>query len=237
MYRVLATSVFLAAAALTSVGAQIRIAQRPNRPAQTCASCRAARLGSGAFRVAVHPPLRQSGLFVRPNTFPRHLRFSIFLGNSCFTDIFSDPFFCRQFFFPSRFVFAQPVFLPYPVYTAPYYSSAEVAPAADQDREDDLSRAVKRLSSEAEQLREEQAVQDQARLASAERRISAEEKGASTVLVFRDGHRSEVQNFAIVGKTIWVFTEQRARKIPVSELDVEATKKVNADQGIEFSYP
>jgi hypothetical protein len=238
MYRVLATSVFLAAAALTSnLGVQIRTTQRPNLPAQTCASCRVRRVGSGAFGVAVLPRLRQPRLFVGPNRFPRHLRFSIFLGNSCFTNVFFGPFFCRQFFFPSKFVFAQPVFLPYPVYTAPYYPTAERAPAADQDREGDLSREVERLRGEVEQLRQDQAVQEQARLASPEGRTSAEEKGVSTVLVFGDGHRSEVQNFAIVGQTIWVFTEQRARRIPVSKLDVEATKKANVERGTEFRYP
>lgn len=33
---------------------------------------------------------------------------------------------CREFFFRNRFLFAQPVFLPSPVYTAPpYYQGAE----------------------------------------------------------------------------------------------------------------
>jgi hypothetical protein len=54
------------------------------------------------------------------------------------------------------------------------------------------------------------------------------------MVVFRDGHRSEVQNFAVVGQTLWVFTVQRPRKIRISDLDVEATKEVNADRGIDF---
>jgi len=66
---------------------------------------------------------------------------------------------------------------------------------------------------------------------------SAEENVPSTILVFRDGHRSEVRNYAIVGQTLWVFTQQRARKIPVSDLDVEATKKVNAGRGVEVPLP
>jgi hypothetical protein len=31
--------------------------------------------------------------------------------------------------------------------------------------------------------------------------------------------------------------EQRARKVPVSDLDVEATRKANADRGVEFRFP
>ncbi len=60
---------------------------------------------------------------------------------------------------------------------------------------------------------------------------------AETVLVFRDRHTEEIQNYAIVGKTLWVFTEQRSRKIPVAELDVPATTKANEDRGIDFRLP
>jgi len=54
------------------------------------------------------------------------------------------------------------------------------------------------------------------------------------VLVFRDHHSEEIQNFAIVGETLWVFTEQRARKIPIAALDVPATTKANDSRGIDF---
>ena len=60
---------------------------------------------------------------------------------------------------------------------------------------------------------------------------------AETLLVFRDRHTEEIQNYAIVGKTLWVFTEQRSRKIPIAELDVPATTKANDDRGIDFRLP
>ncbi len=60
---------------------------------------------------------------------------------------------------------------------------------------------------------------------------------ADTVLVFRDKHTEEIQNYALVGNTLWVFTELRARKIPVSNLDVPATTRANEDRGIEFNLP
>jgi hypothetical protein len=41
----------------------------------------------------------------------------------------------------------------------------------------------------------------------------------------------------IVGQTLWVFAEQRARKLPVSDLDVGATRKFNADRGGDFRFP
>ncbi len=60
---------------------------------------------------------------------------------------------------------------------------------------------------------------------------------AGTVLVFRDRHSEEIQNYAIVGKTVWVFTEQRARKIPIAELNIPATTKANEARGIDFRLP
>jgi hypothetical protein len=63
------------------------------------------------------------------------------------------------------------------------------------------------------------------------------EQTPPTVLVFRDGHRSEVQNYGIVGQTLWVFTERHARKVPLSDLDIPATKAANEERGIEFALP
>lgn len=60
---------------------------------------------------------------------------------------------------------------------------------------------------------------------------------AETVLVYRDGHTEQVQSYAIVGKTIWIFDESRARKIALSELDLPATRRDNEDRGIEFVLP
>jgi hypothetical protein len=34
-----------------------------------------------------------------------------------------------------------------------------------------------------------------------------------------------------------VFTNQRARKIPLSEVDLSATQKVNEEQGVPFRVP
>jgi len=129
------------------------------------------------------------------------------------------------------------VFLPYPVYTAPYYQVAEQTPSTVAYQGGDLSRQVERLTDEVERLREEQASREQERQAALQPRPSVEDKAAPTILVFRDGRRSEVKNFAIVGQTLWVFTEQRARKIPVSDLNVEATKEVNAGRGVDFRLP
>jgi hypothetical protein len=68
-----------------------------------------------------------------------------------------------------------------------------------------------------------------------------EKKGAalfaSTVLVFRDKHQQEVDNYAIVGDTLWSFAPQHTQKISLDELDLAATQKANEDRGMAFRLP
>jgi hypothetical protein len=59
----------------------------------------------------------------------------------------------------------------------------------------------------------------------------------STVLVFKDKRTREVQNYAIVGNTVWILNEQRAEKIPLSQLDLDATSKANEERGVGFQAP
>jgi hypothetical protein len=237
MYRVPAIAVFLAAAAfLPSLEAQMRTMQRSGVTARINEGprFRAVQPASPArFGVMRPRPFGRRASFVGPVAFRHNLRSNIFFGNSCFT----RPFFCRQFFFRNRFLFAQPVFLPYPVSTAPTYQSAEQTPSSVAYQEGDLPRQVERLTDEVERLRDEEASREQARQAVLQPRRSVEDKAATTILVFRDGRRSEIQNFAIVGQALWFFTEQRARKIPVSDLDVGATKEVNAGRDVDFRLP
>jgi hypothetical protein len=58
-----------------------------------------------------------------------------------------------------------------------------------------------------------------------------------TVLVYRDGHSETVGNYAIVGNTLWVFNETRARKIPLSELNIPVTRRDNQERGNDFAVP
>lgn len=60
----------------------------------------------------------------------------------------------------------------------------------------------------------------------------------ATVLVFRDQHRQEITNYAIAGGTLWVLNDHLAtRKIPLADLDLVATAKVNDERGVEFQVP
>jgi len=58
-----------------------------------------------------------------------------------------------------------------------------------------------------------------------------------TVLVFKDGHQIEVENYAIVGSTLYDLSNGGRRKIPLSDLDLDATTKQNDQRGIDFQVP
>jgi len=58
-----------------------------------------------------------------------------------------------------------------------------------------------------------------------------------TLLVFKDGHKLEVGNYAIVGATLIDLSAGRTHKIPLRDLDLEATRKQNDDRGVIFQLP
>jgi len=91
---------------------------------------------------------------------------------------------------------------------------------------------IDRLNDEVANLREQREAQSRAN-----RVPRPPTRSDSTELVFRDKHTEEIQNYALIGQTLWVLTEQRARKIPVAELDVAATEKANESRGVEFALP
>jgi uncharacterized small protein (DUF1192 family) len=125
---------------------------------------------------------------------------------------------------------------------ADYSYPAESYPAYDSATADNLSaylaydqqEQIDRLNDEVARLRAER-VQGASGIAAAQpppTRIPA-----NTIFVFRDHRSEEIQDYAIVGKTLWMFTDQRARKVPVAELDLPATTKANEARGIEFRLP
>ena len=60
---------------------------------------------------------------------------------------------------------------------------------------------------------------------------------SNTVLVFRDEHKQEVSNYAIVGQTLWNFAPGHTQKVPLSDLDLPATTKANEELGVTFRVP
>jgi hypothetical protein len=59
----------------------------------------------------------------------------------------------------------------------------------------------------------------------------------ATILVFKDGHKTEVNNYAIVGDELYDFTPQHHRRIALADLDIPASVKANDALGIDFRVP
>jgi len=162
-----------------------------------------------------------------------------FTSGGVFIRFGTGPFFprFRRGFFPYfPYAYSYPVSYPMYVYPDSYgtsapYQSYDNSYAYSQNQA--LADQVARLSDEVSRLRAEQ----EARFAPTPRQTESATAAFPTVLVFRDRHREEVSNYAVVGQTLWIFDEQRARKIPVSQIDVPATTKVNDERGTEFHLP
>jgi hypothetical protein len=58
-----------------------------------------------------------------------------------------------------------------------------------------------------------------------------------TLLVFKDGHHVEVQNYAIVGDMLYDMTPGHSHKVLLADLDLDATAKQNDERGIDFRLP
>src|SRR6202049_5322163 len=63
-----------------------------------------------------------------------------------------------------------------------------------------------------------------------------------TVLVFRDGHREQVPEYAIVGSTLYTNGDywqsgHWTKNIQLSTLNIPATMKANHDNGVHFTLP
>jgi hypothetical protein len=65
----------------------------------------------------------------------------------------------------------------------------------------------------------------------------AETASDPTTLVFKDGRQLEVGNYAIVGATLFDLTPGHSRKIPIADLDLDATHLQNDSRGVVFQLP
>lgn len=63
------------------------------------------------------------------------------------------------------------------------------------------------------------------------------EELTTKVLVMRDGSKKEIRNYAILGKNLFDLSDGRSRRIPLEDVDVAATTKVNEENGVDFKLP
>jgi hypothetical protein len=58
-----------------------------------------------------------------------------------------------------------------------------------------------------------------------------------TILVFKDGHQLEIENYAVVSQTLYDLTPGHPRKIALADIDLPATEEQNDDHGVTFQLP
>ena len=180
-----------------------------------------------------------------PNGFGNSPSDCCFFGPNFFTDL---PLFSqRQRQLHHHHQFPVGVFMPvYVPYAVPY---AEGDPDGDDESPDvdyPNSRDVPRVYDRGPRYHDAPAPR-QARRESASKAAAAPQAPAAppepvatqpaTVLVFKDGHKSKVQNYAIVGETLFAFADGGSHKILLADLDLPATQKANDDRGVDFQVP
>lgn len=160
---------------------------------------------------------------------------------------FNGCFGCSPFLFGGGLFLGAP-FYSYPGFYGDYYgdnygygppAQQPVIVNSDNGNSAELAAQVQQLTDEVSDLRSEENrryYEDRDR-ASSGATLSAKEPAVSTIFVFRDGHRVSAKSYAIAGQTLWIFSEQNARKYQVTDLDAAATEQANAANGVEFHVP
>ena len=111
---------------------------------------------------------------------------------------------------------------------APY--SQDPAMADLGAAQDDLGYQVQRLADEVGRLRNGQPLPQQMGAAAPQMGPPAPQ----LTVVLRDGGQLQVQNYAVMDKTFWDFSAQPVRKIPISNIDVDASIRLTEAKGGEF---
>jgi len=156
----------------------------------------------------------------------------------------------RCFGFPCRGYLSYP--WGYAGFYDPYWWWDSGSSSYDEDYERDqaIANDMNQQSLEAQQMRDQDQDQDEdqnqqydnqrdpyARMSPSPAPPQPEPDQPATLLVFRDQHKQEIRNYAIVGQTLWNFAPERTQKIPLSDLDLTATTKANDERGLTFRVP
>lgn len=65
-----------------------------------------------------------------------------------------------------------------------------------------------------------------------------EDDGPMTTLIYRDGSKTELRNYAIVGSDLLDLTKSPViKRIPLASLDLNATRRRNEENGVDFYLP
>lgn len=138
---------------------------------------------------------------------------------------------------PTHSTWVTPVYVPY--YSPAYVGEPDADPAPDPADERGGPTIFDRRGDG--QARRPAASEYASRQYSSNTTASADpapaEDQPQTLLIYKDGHQDEVQNYAVVGDMLYDLTPGRHRKIALADLDLKATAQQNDDAGINFQVP
>jgi hypothetical protein len=176
-----------------------------------------------------------------------------FFFNRCFNG-FCNPFFSPffpgfGFGFGTGFGFGGGAAFPY--YGAPYYPDYYSSPpqyyppdyytntapqTSTQENANDvyLAQMLQKLTDEVEAMKNDQKSHAGSAVVLGPK---ADTEGPAAIFIFHDGTHITTHNYAIAGQTIWVFSENQARKFRLADLDRAATEQANAANGVELRLP
>ncbi len=153
-----------------------------------------------------------------------------------------NPYYRRRVFYGSRFYYPYAAYYPYYGWYGPYdyqsdsqadyqsnYQTGDSSAGYSGPYRDDggLQRDLDSLNGKVDRLQADVEARNHPKT----------NMEPATALVFRDQHVEEVHNYAIAGGTLWVLNDQAAKKIPLAQLDIPATVKMNDDRGVDFQVP
>jgi len=115
----------------------------------------------------------------------------------------------------------------------------------DDDAQQQTSRQIDELSQEVQRLREDREEQDYPRQTAnalaprpqLEATLEKPNTDLPIVLVFLDKHIQEIKNYAVMNETLMVYDGPRTHKIPLMDIDLAATLKLNDERGVAFAIP
>jgi hypothetical protein len=110
-----------------------------------------------------------------------------------------------------------------------------VAQRQTQQQIDDLSQQVQDLQQEREERAYSQPpVPRPPAPSNTEAKIQPD---MSVVLVYLDKRIEEIKNYAVANEKVVVFDNHHIKKIPLADIDLAATMKLNDERGVDFQIP
>ena len=214
---------FIVLAAMASLLASAQYPRYPNRPAAHAPA---------PFALGGPPP--RTGSAARPPRAPTPIG-GLPYGAERTANYWRGDHHSRRGY-PGGYIVAAPFYYSYGDYGNSIFDTPPEEPPVSNDADvmtNLLGEQIQRLSAQVEQLRNEQRQAAPAPAAPVEAPQDAPPIVPITV-VLRNGQQLHVSSYAVMNKVFWDFSQQPARRIPIANIDVAASKKATEAAGAEF---